>query len=81
MPIAAPSTRNCSIAAGRRTSVETISGWRLRSFLRNRASFASVVVLPEPCKPTSMILTGGLTFRSSSRVLPPITSHSSVATN
>ena len=36
--------------------------------------------MPEPCSPTTMILTGGLTLRSSSLALPPITSRSSVAT-
>ena len=50
-PTCSASTDNCWIAAGRRTSVETSIGWR-PCFCSHRASFADVVVLPEPCRPS-----------------------------
>ena len=57
-----PSTRNCSRAAGREASSEASK--TLRSlFLRNFASFALVVVLPTPCKPTIKITAGRLPSR------------------
>jgi hypothetical protein len=52
------------MAAGRRTSSEAISTLRLPRSLRRLAIFAAVVVLPEPCRPTSMIGTGGGALRS-----------------
>ena len=42
---------SCSIAAGRRTSVETSIGCR-PCFASHRASLADVVVLPDPCRPS-----------------------------
>ena len=49
---------SCSMAAGRRTSVETTTGWRpWRASIR--ASLPVVVVLPEPCRP-SMRMTRGV---------------------
>ena len=50
-PTCSASTDNCSIAAGRRTSVDTSIGCR-PCFASHRASFADVVVLPEPCRPS-----------------------------
>ncbi len=50
-PTCSASTDNCWIAAGRRTSVETSIGWR-PCFCSHRASFADVVVLPDPCSPS-----------------------------
>ena len=50
-PTCSASTDSCSIAAGRRTSVETSIGWR-PCFVSHRASFADVVVLPDPCRPS-----------------------------
>ncbi len=49
--ICLPSTDSCWIAAGRRTSVDTIIGCR-PCLASQRASFADVVVLPEPCRPS-----------------------------
>ena len=51
------STDNCSIAAGRRTSVDTSIGWR-PCFCSHFASFADVVVLPEPCRPSISMTRG-----------------------
>ncbi len=45
-------------------SSEAISTLRLSRWVRRRASFAVVVVLPEPCRPTIMIATGGTALRS-----------------
>ncbi len=45
------------MAAGRYTSAATSSG-RLCWRSRKRASLPMVVVLPEPCRPTSMIPVG-----------------------
>src|SRR5216683_6406435 len=45
-------------------SSEAISTLRLSRWVRRRASFAVVVVLPEPCSPTIMIATGGTALRS-----------------
>ena len=54
----APNTCNCFIAAGLYTSQATNNGF-LPSFLNIFASFAAVVVLPDPCKPTIIIIVGG----------------------
>ena len=51
-PTCPPSCSSCSLAAGRYTSAATRHGAFCSRFSR-RASFAAVVVLPEPCKPTS----------------------------
>ena len=59
-----PSTASCSIAAGRRTSSEAISTLRRCRSVRRLASLAVVVVLPEPCRPTIMMATGGAALRS-----------------
>src|ERR1700694_1332057 len=56
-PICAPSCSSCSRAAGRYTSAATRAG-AFCSSLRRRASFAAVVVLPEPCNPTSRMTVG-----------------------
>src|SRR6478752_7524040 len=45
-------------------SSEAISTLRLSRWVMRRASFAVVVVLPEPCRPTIMIATGGTALRS-----------------
>src|SRR5919204_506437 len=52
------STSSCSIAAGRRTSVDTSRG-RCPSRRTNRASLPAVVVLPDPCSPASTTTVGG----------------------
>ena len=53
-----PSVSSCSTAAGRRMSPATSSAlWPPR--LRWRASLAAVVVLPDPCRPTSISTAGG----------------------
>src|SRR5437868_3123668 len=51
-------------AAGRCTSSEAISTFLRSRFFRRSAIFAAVVVLPEPCSPTSMIPTGDAALRS-----------------
>ncbi len=60
-----PSCASCSCAAGRCTSSEAISTFLRSRVFRRSAIFAAVVVLPEPCSPTSMIATGGVALRSS----------------
>src|SRR5260370_6505209 len=45
-------------------SSEAISTLRLSRWVSRRASLAVVVVLPEPCRPTIMIATGGTALRS-----------------
>ena len=59
------------MAAGRRVSSEAISTLRLPSSVRRLAIFAVVVVLPEPCRPTIMITTGGGALRSIGWALDP----------
>ena len=59
-----PRIASCSIAAGRRVSSEAISTRLPSRSLRRRASFAVVVVLPEPCRPTIRIGAGGESMRS-----------------
>ena len=64
MPFSSPRIFSCSIAAGRRVSREAISTLRLSRVVKRLAIFAVVVVLPEPCRPTIMMATGGGAFRS-----------------
>ena len=59
-----PSTASCSIAAGRRMSSEAISTFVFCRSARRLAILAVVVVLPEPCRPTIMMATGGAALRS-----------------
>ena len=66
-----PSTLSCSCAAGRRTSSEAISTFFLDRWVRRRPILAQLVVLPEPCRPTSMIATGGGASRSSGTASVP----------
>src|SRR5688572_1602108 len=70
MPSCFPSVRSCSIAAGRYTSAATSNGRRpcLRSTF---ASFAAVVVLPEPWRPTRSSTVGGRSARASGTAAPP----------
>ena len=57
--ICLPTTCNCVIAAGRYTSAATSIGC-LPCLRRYTANLPAVVVLPAPCKPTSIIIVGGL---------------------
>ena len=52
-----PNCRNCSSAAGRYTSAATRNGAFCSRFSR-AASLAAVVVLPDPCRPTSRTTEG-----------------------
>ena len=63
-PTCWPSIASCSCAAGRFTSSEAISTLRLSRSVRRLAILAAVVVLPAPCRPTSMIATGAGALRS-----------------
>ena len=56
--ICRPSVWSCSTAAGRYTSAATRNG-AFCSCLSRRASLPAVVVLPEPCSPTSRMTVGG----------------------
>ena len=47
---------------------------------KRRASLATVVVLPEPCKPASRMTAGGVVARSSPAAAPPISAASSRCT-
>ena len=72
-----PSTASCSCAAGLRVSSEAISTRRLSRSVSRLAILAVVVVLPEPCKPTIRIGTGGEARRLSGvPSLPPSVSTS-----
>ena len=64
MPACSPSTFSCSCAAGRRVSSEAISTFRFWRSVRRLAILAAVVVLPEPCRPTSISGTGAGALRS-----------------
>src|SRR6266550_4650885 len=69
-PSCLPRVMSWSIAAGRCTSAATRSG--RRPCLRMRfASFAAVVVLPEPCRPASTMTVGGRSARASGVAAPP----------
>ncbi len=71
-PALPATTDSCSMAAGRRTSVETTSGYR-PCFASIRASLPVVVVLPEPCRPSMR-----MTFGSGPPVVsPPLASPNS----
>ncbi len=77
-PTCMPSTASCSIAAGRRVSRLAISTRLPSRSFRRLASFAVVVVLPEPCRPTIRIGAGGLSiFRPSAFWSPASTRTSS----
>ncbi len=69
-PTCAPNCRSCSAAAGRYGSAATNPG-AFCSSLSRRASFAAVVVLPEPCNPTSRITVGPTEAKSSPARVPP----------
>ena len=56
-----PITCNCLMAAGLYTSHATIRGF-FPCFLNKLAILPHVVVLPEPCKPTIMIIVGSFWF-------------------
>ena len=58
-----PRMASCSCAAGRRVSSEAISTLRFSRSVRRLAILAVVVVLPEPCRPTIRIGTGGAARR------------------
>src|SRR3546814_4707097 len=57
-PACWPWTFSCSCAAGRRTSSEAMRTFFFSRSCRRRAILAQLVVLPEPCRPTSMMPTG-----------------------
>ena len=59
MPACSPSTRSCSMAAGRVVSSEAISTRFFSLVCSSRPNFADVVVLPEPCRPTIRMGAGG----------------------
>ena len=63
--ICSPRTLSCSCAAGRRTSSEAIRTRFFSLVFSRRAILAVVVVLPEPCRPTMRIGTGGTAIRLS----------------
>src|SRR5260370_569546 len=66
-----PSAESGSMAAGRRVSSDAIITLRLDASASRLASFAAVVVLPEPCSPTSMIGIGAGALRSTPSLAPP----------
>src|SRR5882672_68411 len=79
-PIWRASVWSCSIAAGRWTSQEASSGFFFCSVTSSFASFAAVVVLPEPCRPAKRTTAGGVTARSSAAFSPPMVAASSRCT-
>ena len=66
----APTTCNCFIAAGLYTSHATSNGF-FPCFLNKFANFPAVVVFPEPCKPTSIIIVGGFGVKFTLLSTPP----------
>ena len=78
-PTCSPSTCSWVIAAGRYTSAATSSGLFF-FFFRLKASLPTVVVLPVPCRPTSMMMVGGLSATVSLAWVPPRSSVSSSST-
>ena len=75
----APITSSCLIAAGRYISSATRRG-RFPCFLSMSASFPAEVVLPEPCRPTSMMTVGGFELMLSRLSVPPMSAVSSSST-
>ena len=73
-PASLPTTFNCSMAAGRRTSVDTMMGWR-PCFVSQSPSFPAVVVFPDPWRP-SRRMTRGMRLR---RRQPPAVSPKSAS--
>ena len=69
-PARSPSTWSCCTALGRCRSAATISGV-LPCPLSHSASLAASVVLPEPCRPASMMTVGGTLANRSRLVSPP----------
>ncbi len=78
-PARPPSTWSWLTALGRCRSQATSSGW-CPCPLSQRASLPASVVLPEPCRPASMITVGGCLANCSRRVSPPRTPTSSSCT-
>ena len=78
-PARSPSTCSWLTALGRCRSAATSSGWCPWS-LSQRASLPASVVLPEPCRPASMITVGRLLGERSRRASPPRTVISSSCT-
>src|SRR3989338_5699744 len=70
MPSSLPSILSCSMAAGLYTSAATRRG-NCPSFKSLLASFADVVVFPEPCSPTIIIIVGGFEARAILLFVPP----------
>ena len=71
-----PNWTSWSMAAGRwRSQAASMAGWL--SLRRRSASLAAVVVLPEPCSPTSMMTDGGDLARCRPTASPPSISRSS----
>ena len=69
IPARSPRTWSCWTALGRCRSAATITGV-LPCPLSHSASLAASVVLPEPCRPASMMTVGG-TFANRSRLVSP----------
>ena len=67
----AASCASCSCAAGRWTSSDATSVFLRSRCARRRASFAVVVVLPEPWRPTSIATAGGPAASDSGAGSPP----------
>ncbi len=74
-PAFSAKTLSCFTAAGRRKSQATTMGLWLSDILK--ASFTAVVVLPEPCNPTSVNIDGGLGAKFNLSLLPPMRLQSS----
>src|SRR5438128_874355 len=70
-PSSRASVSSCRVAAGRYTSAGTRYGVRPRSACSQRASFAVVVVFPDPLRPTSITTTGVGPPRSSAAGFSP----------
>ena len=58
-----PNTASCSWAAGRLMSRDARSAFLFCWFLNRKASFAAVVVFPDPWSPTNIITDGGFAFK------------------
>ena len=69
-PARSPSTCSCCTAFGRCMSAATSSGVLFCDFSQS-ASLAASVVLPEPCRPASMITVGGTLANRSRLASPP----------